>query len=222
MSYDKRYEHKANVRQDAIKYSTCEEVNYTYAAYLCTWQVDICGETLLLIQTEITIIRAYRYTAKVFFIIFKTDNVPKNTFVKTVKKGLHIEIYQSTKVLTTPMHQQILNSDFYLDVIESMDNDYGSFFFNMTGQVFTQVTAKIWEGSQAKSGWVSFRLNHYGRNGHWIKRFLDFKYILIACRVNALHGFKNIENNALESWLQHGGGPWFGKKLDIFRDITVT
>ena len=123
--------------------------------------------------------------------------------------GLYMEIHKSAKVWATPMLQLILKSD---KVSRS---------FKMIRQIIPQFTSKIWEGSQAESGWVSFRLNHYGRIAQWIRRFLDFKHILNTCRVDALHRFENLEDNTFESWVQHGGGPWFGLKFGIFRVIII-
>ena len=120
-----------------------------------------------------------------------------------------MEIHKSAKVWATPMLQLILK------------NDKVSRSFKMIRQIIPQFTSKIWEGSQAASGWVSFRLNHYGRIAHWIRGFLDFKHILKACRVNALYWFEDLEDNTFESWVQHGGGPWFGKKFGIFRVIII-
>ena len=126
--------------------------------------------------------------------ISKTDKVPRDKTVKNNSSmGIYMEMHKSAKVWATPMLQLILK------------NDKVSRSFKMIRQIIPQFTSKIWEGSQAESGWVSFRLNHYGRIAHWIRGFLDFKHILNACRVNALYWFEDLEDNTFESWVQHGG-----------------
>ena len=58
--------------------------------------------------------------------------------------GLYEEIHKSAKVWATPMLQLILKSD---KVSRS---------FKKIGRNIPQFTSKIWEGSPAESGWVSF------------------------------------------------------------------
>ena len=117
------------------------EIDYTYAAYLCTWQVDAPYahiHTLFYVHTSTPL--------KCSVNISKIDNAPSNKPSKTVnKRALHVEIYQSVKVWTTPMLQLIIKTHLPLDNVAAFlaDEIFKRIFLNENFRILIIISLKF-------------------------------------------------------------------------------